>query len=293
MGVETLVDLLAQGDSIALDGGLATELEAARPRPLRRSLVGAAATRRSRRDRGGAPRLLPGRGAGRDHRELPGELEGFARAGIGRDEATRAPAPQRRAGPPARDRRVAELEAAAEAPPRLLVAASVGPYGAMLADGQEYEGHYGLTREELAAFHRPRLAELRRRRARPARLRDDPEPARGRGAGRRCSPSSRACAPGSPTAARTAATRARASRIEDAVARRRTLAPGVAVGVNCTRPEHVDELLARGVRRPTLPLVAYPNDGRVWDGPTAAGSASAPRASRPPGRALALARSRG
>ena len=60
----------------------------------------------------------------------------------------------------ARERRVAELEAAGEAVPRLLVAASIGPYGAMLADGQEYEGNYGRTREELAAFHRPRIAAL-------------------------------------------------------------------------------------------------------------------------------------
>ncbi|MGH7911897.1 MAG: homocysteine S-methyltransferase, partial [Candidatus Dormibacteraceae bacterium] len=37
------------------------------------------------------------------------------------------------------------------------VAASVGPYGAMLADGSEYRGRYGLGVEELAAWHRPRL----------------------------------------------------------------------------------------------------------------------------------------
>lgn len=39
----------------------------------------------------------------------------------------------------------------------LLVAASVGPYGAILGDGSEYRGRYGLTRTELADFHRPRL----------------------------------------------------------------------------------------------------------------------------------------
>ena len=38
-----------------------------------------------------------------------------------------------------------------------LVAASVGPYGAMLADGSEYRGHYGLSDRALADFHRPRL----------------------------------------------------------------------------------------------------------------------------------------
>lgn len=38
-----------------------------------------------------------------------------------------------------------------------LVAASVGPYGAVLADGSEYSGRYGLTATELYDFHRPRL----------------------------------------------------------------------------------------------------------------------------------------
>lgn len=42
----------------------------------------------------------------------------------------------------------------------LWVAASVGPYGAMLADGSEYRGRYGLSVDELERFHRPRLEVL-------------------------------------------------------------------------------------------------------------------------------------
>ena len=37
------------------------------------------------------------------------------------------------------------------------VAASIGPYGASLADGSEYRGDYGLSVAELRAWHRPRL----------------------------------------------------------------------------------------------------------------------------------------
>lgn len=37
-----------------------------------------------------------------------------------------------------------------------LVAASIGPYGAFLADGSEYRGDYGIGAEELRAFHEPR-----------------------------------------------------------------------------------------------------------------------------------------
>lgn len=37
------------------------------------------------------------------------------------------------------------------------VAASVGPYGAALADGSEYRGRYGVAAARLRAFHRTRL----------------------------------------------------------------------------------------------------------------------------------------
>lgn len=40
---------------------------------------------------------------------------------------------------------------------RPLVAASVGPYGAYLADGSEYRGNYGVDDEVLRRFHRQRL----------------------------------------------------------------------------------------------------------------------------------------
>jgi homocysteine S-methyltransferase len=40
------------------------------------------------------------------------------------------------------------------------VAASIGPYGAALADGSEYRGDYGLTVADLRRFHRPRLQVL-------------------------------------------------------------------------------------------------------------------------------------
>lgn len=38
-----------------------------------------------------------------------------------------------------------------------LVAASVGPYGAYLADGSEYAGRYGRSAAELREFHGPRM----------------------------------------------------------------------------------------------------------------------------------------
>ena len=42
----------------------------------------------------------------------------------------------------------------------LLVAGSVGPYGAYLADGSEYRGDYHCSVEAFQAFHRPRVEAL-------------------------------------------------------------------------------------------------------------------------------------
>ncbi|WP_312394337.1 homocysteine S-methyltransferase [Mixta calida] len=42
----------------------------------------------------------------------------------------------------------------------LLVAGSVGPYGAFLANGAEYRGDYALPQDKMMAFHRPRIAAL-------------------------------------------------------------------------------------------------------------------------------------
>jgi homocysteine S-methyltransferase len=44
--------------------------------------------------------------------------------------------------------------------PKPFIAASVGPYGAYLAHGEEYIGNYGLTKKDLMNFHRPRMKAL-------------------------------------------------------------------------------------------------------------------------------------
>ncbi|WP_040979601.1 homocysteine S-methyltransferase [Oceanobacillus jeddahense] len=44
--------------------------------------------------------------------------------------------------------------------PYPLVAGSVGPYGAYLADGSEYVGHYGVSDQVLYDFHKPRIEAL-------------------------------------------------------------------------------------------------------------------------------------
>jgi homocysteine S-methyltransferase len=78
-------------------------------------------------------------------------FDGFAQRGIGRDDAARL---LRRSVELARD---ARDEVGVDG---RWVAASVGPYGAALANGEEYVGRYGLSVKELTDWHRPRLEVL-------------------------------------------------------------------------------------------------------------------------------------
>ena len=120
-------------------------------------------------------------------------VPGFERAGLSRAEAE---ALVRRSVTLAREVRD-ELAGDGR---RRLVAASVGPYGAVLADGSEYRGRYGIGAARLRDFHLPRLELLVSAGPGPARRRDDPGPRRGGGA-RRPARRARACRPGCPTPA--------------------------------------------------------------------------------------------
>jgi len=75
---------------------------------------------------------------------------GFEHAGVPRDEAERLIAGSVRIAREVRD-------SLADDGRTRLVAASVGPYGAMLADGSEYRGRYGVSAATLRDFHGPRL----------------------------------------------------------------------------------------------------------------------------------------
>ncbi|RWZ58038.1 homocysteine S-methyltransferase [Halobacillus fulvus] len=85
-------------------------------------------------------------------------VEGFASRGIREEEALTLIRKTVSLAKQARDDYWVEHESSAR--PKPLVAGSVGPYGAYLADGSEYTGHYEMTQEELKAFHRPRIEAL-------------------------------------------------------------------------------------------------------------------------------------
>ena len=144
-----------------------------------------------------------------------------------------------------------------------VVAGSVGPYGAMLADGSEYTGAYGpVTRDDLRAFHEPRIAALAAADCLAFETipRIDEAEVLADLAGPREAWLSFSCRDGAHISSGEA--------IEDAVrvAERNSLI--VAVGINCTAPGHIDELLERARTVTELPLVCYPNSGWTWDAST-------------------------
>ncbi|MFE2261187.1 homocysteine S-methyltransferase [Streptomyces griseosporeus] len=184
-------------------------------------------------------------------------FEGFAGRGIDRAEAARliglSVELARRAVRQARDKGVTRP---------LWVAASAGPYGAMLADGSEYRGRYGLSVGELERFHRPRLEVLAAARPDVLALETVPDAdeaaallraVRGLGVPAWLSytvdgPRTRAGQP-----------------LEEAFALAADADEIVAVGVNCCAPEDVDAAVEIAARVTGKPVVVYPNSGEAWD----------------------------
>lgn len=258
---DPLGPLLAAGGPVVIDGGLATQLEAAGHDLSDRlwsarlladepdSILGAHLAY----FRAGARIAITS--------SYQATFEGFGARGIGHDQAAALLRRSVELAGEARARYRAEVAPADPGP--LLVAASVGPYGAFLADGSEYRGRYGLSRAALREFHRDRLrvlwdagpdliaCETIPDRAEVEALADLVEEAGAVGW------LSVSCAD---------AGHLRDGTPVDVAAAIAEATPGfVAVGVNCTAPEHVAGLVAR-IRAVTgKPIVAYPNSGEGWD----------------------------
>lgn len=148
-----------------------------------------------------------------------------------------------------------------------LVAASVGPYGAILHDGSEYRGRYGVGRDRLVDFHGERLEVIASSEPDLLAIETIPDleevvaivevladfPGLPAWLTMSCADSGSTCA-GQPI-----------EELVPLVAERPSIR---AVGINCTAPEHVESLLKRLSGAGAPALVAYPNSGRAWS-PTA------------------------
>jgi homocysteine S-methyltransferase len=191
-------------------------------------------------------------------------FEGFAGRGIDHDATAGLLRRSVALAGVARGRAEGE-DAAIGRPPRTrFVAASVGPYGAMLADGSEYRGRYGLTVARLRDFHRERLEVLASTPADVLAAETIPEVEEAAAVASLLGEVPGAAAWVSFSCADGGHLRSGAP-VEEGVAAVDGVPGVLAVGVNCTPPEHLDELIGRIRAATSLPIVVYPNSGEGWD----------------------------
>ncbi|MEU0371718.1 homocysteine S-methyltransferase [Streptomyces sp. NPDC006283] len=247
----TLAAALAQG-TVVLDGGLSNQLQA-QGCDLSDSLWSAALLVDGPRQieaahtayvRAGAQVLITS--------SYQATFEGFARRGLGPAEATRL-----------LGRSVDLARSAAEgADHEVWVAASVGPYGAMLADGSEYRGGYGLSVRELERFHRPRIEALAAAGPDVLALETVPDVDEAQAllaAAEGCGVPvwlSYTIAGGRTRAGQSAAEAFALAAGHDEV---------IAVGVNCCDPGDTVTAAALACEVTGKPAVVYPNSGERWD----------------------------
>jgi homocysteine S-methyltransferase len=144
----------------------------------------------------------------------------------------------------------------------LWIAASVGPYGASLADGSEYRGRYGLSAAQLHDFHRPRLEVLAEAGPDLFAVETIPDIEEAEVLVRIAEEldvpiwlsytvdgtSTRAGQP-----------------LREAFALAAGVPQVIATGINCSAPGDVPAAVALAADVTGKPVVVYPNSGEVWD----------------------------
>ncbi|MBT8081072.1 MAG: homocysteine S-methyltransferase [Gammaproteobacteria bacterium] len=187
--------------------------------------------------------------------------EGLAQRGLSADEADEL---MRRSVELAIRARDEYLAANPDAPLVPLVAASIGPYGAMLHDGSEYRGDYGVSAQTLRAFHAPRLRLFDASQADVLAFETVPSLPEAQVIAELL------CGCATPAwvsfSCRDDRVISDDTPIEEAVGVFRDHPVVAAVGFNCTPPQYAAELIRR--IRAALPdkcVMAYPNSGEMFD----------------------------
>ena len=190
-------------------------------------------------------------------------IEGFMRRGLSNDEAIKLIQKSVRLAVEARDE-FWKNEANRLGRPRPFVAASVGPYGAFLADGSEYRGQYGLSQFELEQFHRPRMEALIAAGADMLACETIP-----------CLVEAQAIVhvleefPGISAwisfSAKDETHISNGEQLADCALWLETHPQVTALGVNCTSPKFISSLIREAKSRTSKPILVYPNSGETYN----------------------------
>ncbi len=147
---------------------------------------------------------------------------------------------------------------------RPITAASVGPYGAYLADGSEYTGDYDRDEAGLAAFHRERWALLAESGADVLACETIPSFAEARALAGLLDETPGAFAWFS-FSCRDGAHISDGTPLAECAAYLAPRAGVAAIGINCTPPRFIPDLIRAVTAVTDKPVIVYPNSGETYD----------------------------
>ena len=193
-------------------------------------------------------------------------VEGFRKEGVSEEEARSYILLSVTLAIEARDDFMKSDRPGAGKRPPPLIAGSIGPYGAMLADGSEYRGDYGVSDGDLFAFHEPRweilsnssvdllacetIPSFQEAKILLSLLEQSPE--------NKFAWISFSCRDGEQISDSTP--------IEECASLFEGCEQIVAIGVNCTAPKYISSLIKK-IRSsaPSKQVIIYPNSGELYD----------------------------
>lgn len=201
-------------------------------------------------------------------------IEGFVKRGLNEGEAIELIQQSFRLAVEARDEFWAD-ESNRLGRSKPFVAASIGPYGAFLADGSEYRGNYGLTEKELIEFHRARMKALMDAGATFFACETVPSLVEAQALAALLNEFPNITAWFS-FSARDEKHISEGQPFADCVRLLRDHPQITALGINCTSPKYIPSLIREGKSQTNKPILVYPNLGETydavtndWDGDTA------------------------
>lgn len=150
----------------------------------------------------------------------------------------------------------------------VLIAASLGPYGAALHNGAEYHGNYDCSFDTLVDFHRERIAILVESDADLLAFETIPSLEEAKAIAQALAPWPDLAAWLSFTCPDPHGERlevAHGERLYDCAVFAAAIPQTVAIGVNCTQPRWIAALIAELKRASEKPVIVYPNSGEGWD----------------------------
>lgn len=193
-------------------------------------------------------------------------VEGFAKRGLNREQALGLIKKSVQLAQEARDEFWSKEENHVGRV-RPLIAGSVGPYGAYLADGSEYRGDYTLSENELVAFHRPRVEALLASGADLLACETIPCLIEARALIRLLAEFPNASA-WFCFSAKDGVHISNGERIAECADFLDKQPQAVAIGINCTSPLHIPSLICEVKQNTDKPIIVYPNSGEYYSAVT-------------------------